>query len=102
MPEKQTLRRARKAKRKERLPPRKQGSSSGGRLSTFAAASTARVRQIRRLRLAYPSAARRGEAPAARQREDVGIDQEESRRGRQTRPVAPKRKQSRKSAYGHL
>ena len=85
-----------------KAPPRKQGSSSGGRLSTFAAASTARVRQIRRLRLAYPSAARRGEAPAARQREDVGIEQEESRRGRQTQAEAPKRKQSRKSAYGHL
>ena len=102
MPEKQTLRRARKAKRKERLPPREQGSSSVGRLSTFAAASTARVRQIRRLRLAYPSAARRGEAPAALQREDVGIEQEESRRGRQTQAAYAKKKAVSKSAYGHL
>jgi hypothetical protein len=46
--------------------------------------------------IAYPSAARRGEAPAARQREDVGIDQEESRRERQTRRSAKKKAVSKK------
>jgi hypothetical protein len=101
MPEKQTLRRARQAKRKERLPPRKQGSSSGGRLSTFAAASTARVRQSgdcdwpiqsRREGVKLPPPARGKTSESTRKKAAANVKRTE----------APKRKQSRKSAYGNL
>jgi len=86
MPEKQTLRRARKAKREEGSLHASRGVRPGGDWA----------RSPRQARRAFDKAgdcdwpiqgaARRGEAPAARQREDVGGDQEESRRGRQTRP----------------